>query len=111
MGYISSWLRRTRIAFDGFFAWVKHGYPFVLLPGILLVIAWLTGHSWVALTIIFSLGMVLVIAEMFNFAIERLCGVVDSNINKEIKIVKDVCAGTVLVSGGVLIAVSLYIIL
>lgn len=109
--YVFGWLSRIRIAFEGLFVWAKKGLPFVLLPGILMLVAWLMGCGRFAIAIIFSLGMILVMAEMFNYAIERLCNVVDTNMNREIKVVKDVCAGAVLVSGGVLIAVSLYIIL
>ncbi len=63
VGYFSSWLRRTLIAVRGFFAWIKHSYPFVLLPSTLLLFVWLMEYGWLEKTIIFSLGMILVIAE------------------------------------------------
>ncbi len=84
MGYFSSWLRRTLIAVMGFFAWIKHSYPFVLLPSTLLLFVWLMEYGWLEKTIIFSLGMILVIAEMFNYAIEKLCNVVDSNVSSSL---------------------------
>lgn len=106
--YLLGWVRRIAIGLEGFKIWLKVGYPFVLLSLVLLLAVWLMGYGWLELIIVFALGMVFIMAEMFNYAIEKLCNIVGG---REIKIVKDISAGAVLVSGIVLIAVSLYIIL
>lgn len=109
--YVRNWVRRTVIAFRGFQIWLKVGYPFALLPAVFLLVIWLMGYGWLELAIVLSLGMVLVIAEMFNYAIEKLCNKVLPNTSEDIRVIKDICAGAVLVSGLVLIIVFLYIIL
>lgn len=111
MRYILGWVRRVIVGTRGFFEWVKVGYPFVVLPGVLLVVTWLMGYGWLELVIIFSLGMILIIAEMFNYAIEKLCNFVEGKLNEDIRVIKDISAGAVFVSGVTLVAVSLYIIL
>lgn len=108
--YILSWLKRIRTGTRGFLIWFKVGYQFILPPGILLLTIWLLGYGWIELTIVFALGMILIIAEMFNYAIEKLCNLVEPNKSKEVKIIKDICAGTVAISGTVLVIVGLYII-
>lgn len=109
--YVLSWIRRTAIGFRGFRTWVRVGYPFALIPGVLLLTIWLMGYGWLEIVIVFALGMILVIAEMFNYAIEKLCNLVNTQYDDRIKTVKDICAGTVLVSAAVLVTVALYIIL
>lgn len=109
--YALSWIRRIRASLKGFGTWFKVGYPFVLLPGALLLAIWLLGYGWIELTVVFTLGMILIIAEMFNYAIEKLCSLIGPNMSEEVKIIKDVCAGTVLVSAVVLVTVGLYILL
>ncbi len=108
--YITEWLVRVRAALRGFLTWFKAGYPFVLLPGVLLLAVWLLGYGWIELTIVFALGMILVVAEMFNYAIEKLCNLVSPDRSAEARTIKDICAGTVAVSGTVLVIVGLYII-
>lgn len=108
--YIVNLIRRTYVALKGFLTWFRVGYPFILLPSALLLAVWLLGYGWIELTIVFALGMILIVAEMFNYAIERLCNLVSPNKNEDVRIIKDVCAGTVLVSGTVLVVVGLYII-
>ena len=109
--YLVSWVIRTKVGIRGFIEWIKVGYPFAVLPGILLLVAWLMGYGWLELVVIFSLGMILIIAEMFNYAIEKLCNLVEYRLDEDIRVIKDILAGTVFVSGMVLVAVSLYVIL
>ena len=111
MSYILGWVKRTIVGIRGFISWIRVGYPFAILPGTLLLITWLMGYGWLELIIIFSLGMILVIAEMFNYAIEKLCNLVEHKLDEDVRVIKDILAGTVLLSGVTLVVVSLYIIL
>lgn len=109
--FILGWMERIIIALRGAVTWSRVGYLFILLPGIFLLVMWLLGYGWIELTIIFALGMIFIMAEMFNYAIEKLCNLVGTGTDNEIGAVKDVCAGAVLVSGVVLITVWVYIII
>lgn len=108
--YVSSWITRVYVALRGVGVWFKAGYLFILPPGILLLVIWLLGYGWIELTVMFTLGMIFIIAEMFNYAIERLCSLISPALNEDVRVVKDICAGAVAVSGTVLVAVGLYII-
>lgn len=51
--------------------------------------------EWIAITIVAGL---VIISELFNTAVERLADFVEPKWNKEIGLVKDYCAGAVLIS-------------
>lgn len=52
-------------------------------------------HEWIV--ILFCIALVLVL-EMFNSAIEKLCDLYSKEHNSKIKYIKDVCAGAVLLA-------------
>ncbi len=71
-------------------------YKLVLSAVILIAAFWL--RQWLdALLILFATGLVL-IAEMFNSAIEALCDFVESRHNEKIGIIKDIAAAAVGIS-------------
>ena len=71
-------------------------YKLVLSAVILLAAFWL--RQWLdALLILLATGMVL-IAEMFNSAIEALCDFVETRHNEKIRMIKDIAAASVGIS-------------
>jgi len=104
------WFRRIRISISGFVLWLRVGYPFLLFFLAILVVALIQKADWLHIWIILTLGATLTIAEMINYAIERLCDVVSKGRNDNIKAVKDICAGAVLVAGLALAIVGFWVI-
>lgn len=96
---------------EGFVAWLKVGYPFILLFLGVLGIALYRQVEWLHIWIILVLGATLTVAEMLNYAIEKLCDVVTTKKDVRIKEIKDICAGAVLVAGLALGVVGIWIIL
>jgi len=94
----------------GFALWLKVGYPFVILFLAVLIAALMRGANWLHIWIILTLGATLTIAEMLNYAIERLCDVVSAERNDNIRAIKDICSGAVLVAGLALGIVGLWVI-
>lgn len=95
----------------GFIIWLQVGYPFMLLFLIVLGAALIRQVDWLHIWIILILGTTLTIAEMINYAIERLCDVVSVEKNDNIRVIKDICSGAVLVAGLSLGIVGLWIII
>ncbi len=55
-------------------------------------------HAWVDLLLILVVTAFVVVAEMFNSAIEALCDFVETRHNEKIKIIKDIAAAAVGIS-------------
>lgn len=95
----------------GFALWFEVGYPFVILFLVVLGVALMRGANWLHIWIILTLGATLTIAEMLNYAIERLCDMVKPKKDSRIKDIKDICSGAVLVAGLALAVVGLWVII
>ena len=67
--------------------------------------------TWLHYWIILTLGVTLTISEMLNTAIEKLCDIVMPEYNDKIKAIKDICAGTVFITGLTLATMSVWLIL
>ena len=104
------WFKRIWISIRGFTLWLKVGYPFVLLFLAVLIVALMRGANWLHIWIILTLGATLTIAEMLNYAIEKLCDVVKPKKDGRIKDIKDLCSGAVLVAGLALGVVGVWVI-
>jgi diacylglycerol kinase len=50
------------------------------------------------------------VAEMLNTAIERLCNLINPSFSEEVRVIKDICAAAVLISGLALVVVGIWII-
>ena len=87
------WFKRIWCSIQGFFTWFKVGYPFVALFLVVLGVALIRERSWLHIWILLILGTTLTVAEMLNYAIERLCDIVTTEKDNRVKIIKDVCAG------------------
>ena len=104
------WFSRIWVSMRGFALWLKVGYPFVILFLSVLVVALISEAEWLHIWIILTLGATLTIAEMLNYAIERLCDVVKPKRDGRIKDIKDICSGAVLVAGLALGVVGVWVI-
>ncbi len=109
--FIWSLLVRATTALKGFVLWLKVGYPFVLLLATILIIASLKHRSISELWLLGTIGAAFIVAEMINYSIERICNLIDSKPNENIRVIKDVSAGAVWVAGMVLIIMGIYTIL
>jgi len=112
VGLAFKWLVKLWNGFAGLLLWLRAGWVFLALWLVILAGVIVRGgldnltHIWYVLI----LGTCLVITEMLNTAIERLCNFIEPNKNNEIKVVKDICAGAVLVSGLALITLGSWFI-
>ena len=103
---------RTKNGIRGYFIWLKAGWPFVVLVAVVLAAAFLILDKWLHVWVVLVLGTVLTVTEMLNYAMERVCDkCFGTKYDEEVKIIKDVFAGAVLVSGLSLGAVGFWIIL
>jgi len=109
---IRNLLDRTRNGIRGYFLWLKVGWPFAILTSVVLALALLLFDKWLHIWVILILGTGLTVTEMLNYAIERLCDrCMGTRYNEDVRLIKDLCAGAVLVSGLSLGAVGLWIVL
>lgn len=104
-----NFLKRLKYAVDGisvaFFR--EKSFRFHLLAGIgVLLTLWITESStmWWALSIV-TIGLV-IIAELFNSALETLMDHIHPHQHKEIGVAKDIAAGGVLIAALVAIVVA-----
>ena len=73
--------------------------------------AWLLGARWNLLMPIVILNIMLIVAEIFNTSIEKVCDEVNRSWSKGIKDAKDISSSSVLVIGLTLLAVWLWVII
>jgi len=105
------WLGRIVVGFRGFFLWVRTERALFVLWLVILVAAFIRGVGLLNIFVIVILGVCLMMAEMFNSAIELLCDRVTPGFSQEIKTIKDICAAAVLVAGLALVVVGAWIII
>ncbi|MGM0528729.1 MAG: diacylglycerol kinase family protein [Bacteroidota bacterium] len=107
-------LKSFRYAFKGLEELVKKEHNFrihlvitvlVVATGILLKIS---AAEWLIITV--TIGIVLV-AEGFNSAVERLCDIVSAGEDQRIKTIKDILAAVVLISAIMAVVIGLVIFL
>src|SRR5690606_11444122 len=94
------WINSVRAAISGcisFFRDERNGQIELGIAVLVILVSYVLGLSsteWMIL--IMCIGLVLA-AEAFNTAIEKLCDFVHPNIDSKIKTIKDVSAGAVLI--------------
>lgn len=97
---MTNWLRhRTLPAYNGFISWLLHGaWPFVVFPSVIFIIALILKWSVIEFAMLSVMSAILIVTEMINYAIERICDLIELNYDGRIKLIKDVAAGAVAVS-------------
>ncbi len=93
-------LRKIRTVFSGLRYAVIYDFSvaYKLVLSALVLTAAIALHAWVDLLLILVVTAFVVVAEMFNSAIEALCDFVETRHNEKIKIIKDIAAAAVGIS-------------
>ena len=110
-----SWKARLKsfvYAWEGivsFFRWEQNAQIHLVITFLVLVLSVTLGVSkWEAIAVVFSIAFVWV-AEMINTAIEKTIDFVSMERHPQIKLVKDIAAGAVLIASLAAVAVGLFI--
>ncbi len=109
-----SFLRKFKVAFEGIFFLLKKYRNFqvhLILFVLLLAVSFLIGLSkfeWIAILICSAMVFA---TEAVNSSIEKLADLFTKEIRPEIKIIKDIAAGAVLISSIFALVVALIIFL
>lgn len=103
--------KKFQAAFKGLILAFKHRAVSLqlLLALITLICAFIFKLTALELLIIVVMIAMVVTAEIFNTAIEKLCDLVDPHYNPQIGLIKDLAAGAVLCSALAALAVGLII--
>lgn len=93
-------LRKIRTVFSGLRYAVIYDFSvtYKLVLSALVLITAIALHAWVDLLLILVVTAFVIVAEMFNSAIEALCDFVETQHNEKIKIIKDIAAAAVGIS-------------
>lgn len=102
-------IRKIKVCLSGFRYAMQFDFSvaYKVYVSLLILVICIFLHQWLdVLLIITSTGLVLV-AEMFNSAIEGLCDFIETNENHKVKVIKDISAAatgiTILIWVGILI--------
>mgnify|MGYP003507084546 FL=1 len=90
-------LRKLRTVFSGLRYAVLYDWSVtykLVLSGVILIGAF-SLRAWVDFLVILLATAFVVVAEMFNSAIEALCDFVEARHNEKIKVIKDIAAAAV----------------
>ena len=94
-------LKSFKYAWEGivsFFRWEHNAQIHLAITLMVLVLSVTLGLTkWEAIAVVFSIALVW-IAEMFNTAIEKSIDFVSTEYHREIKLIKDISAGAVLIA-------------
>jgi len=104
------WVRRLKTGAKGFLLWARQEWLIVAAWVLFPVVAILRGCSWLHFWVLLILGTCLVISEMVNTAIEKLCDLVEPNYNEKVRAIKDICAGAAMAAGVALVVVGFWVI-
>jgi diacylglycerol kinase len=93
-------LRKLRTVFSGLRYAVLYDWAvaYKLVLSIAVMIAAFALRAWVDLMLITVVTAMVLVAEIFNSAIEALCDFVESRHNEKIKVIKDIAAAAVGIS-------------
>lgn len=90
-------LRKIKTVFSGFQYAVKYDFSVtykLVLSAIILIVAFIF-REWVDFLLLMTATVLVVMAELFNSAIEALCDFVEERHNEKIKVIKDIAAAAV----------------
>ena len=102
------WVRHIVAGSKGLWLFMRkgYGYDFVILLGLALVLSWWFGASRLGIVVVGLMGVLTLAAEMFNGAVERVCDLVQPDIDPRVKVIKDLSCGGVLAVGFVFVIVT-----
>lgn len=90
-------IRKIRVVLAGLRYVVRHDFSVtykVVLSGVLMVLCFML-RQWLDFLLILTVTGLVLVAEILNSAIERLCDFVEPGYNARIKVIKDVAAAGV----------------
>ncbi len=90
-------LRKIKTVFSGFQYAIKYDFSVtykLVLSVIVLSLAFIF-REWVDFLLLMTATVLVVMAELFNSAIEALCDFVEERHNEKIKVIKDIAAAAV----------------
>ncbi|HRJ54403.1 MAG TPA: diacylglycerol kinase [Candidatus Thiothrix moscowensis] len=90
-------LRKIKTVFSGFQYAIKYDFSVtykLVLSAIVLSLAFIF-REWVDFLLLMTATVLVVMAELFNSAIEALCDFVEERHNEKIKVIKDIAAAAV----------------
>lgn len=112
---VFSWKARLKsfvYAWDGivsFFRWEHNAQVHLAITFLVLVLSVTLGvNKWEAIAVVFSIAFVW-IAEMFNTAIEKAMDFITLEKHPQIKLIKDISAGAVLIAAIAAVIVGCFI--
>jgi diacylglycerol kinase len=90
-------LRKLRVIYSGlkYAAWTDFSVAYKLVLSIVLVLSAFAASAWVDVILILLVTSMVLVAEIFNSAIEGLCDFVEFRHNDKIKAIKDISAAAV----------------
>ncbi|MFH1145654.1 MAG: diacylglycerol kinase family protein [bacterium] len=91
--------RSCRYAWRGIgIAWKQNNFRLQVLAAAIVIIAgWLFSFNWIRWMMVVIVICLVLMAEMFNTAMERLLDVLEPRLHDEVRTIKDMLAGAVLV--------------
>lgn len=111
---ITNRLKAFKVAFSGITFATKHELHFKIhlfaATVALACAAWFNLNQYEWISILLCIAAVLTL-ELINSAIERICNLIEPNFSTDIKIIKDMSAGAVLIASIISVIVGLMIFL
>ena len=90
-------VRKIKVCLSGIFYAVRYDFSFaykLVLSGLILLASFLL-HQWLDVIIILTATVLVLVAELFNSAIEALCDFVEWRESHKIRVIKDISAAAV----------------
>lgn len=105
---IGRFILKVLLAIRGILLWKKHNLWYLLYPITLVLLSFILGLRQLYILFISYFGLIFIVSEIFNFAIEKLCNLYTKNNDNLIKDIKDISAGATLLSAVALLLFWLY---
>jgi diacylglycerol kinase len=110
---MNNFLKSIKYAINGwkqFLSKEKNGQIQIVLAGFVIAINILIGTSPIPFAIIILCCALVIAAEMINTCIEKICNKIEPQYDEQIKIIKDISAGAVLLISITSVIVAAFII-
>lgn len=95
----------------GLAMWLRTG-KYIVIPSIVTIsTTWALGARWNLLMPIVVLNVTLVVAEILNTSIEKICDKINGHFDRDIQVIKDISSSSVLVVGLALLGIWLWVLI